>query len=319
MWRSRYAAAEIAQPEAAVSRREQSNPARHFPQFGVRRPHNVNRWVRLLPSLCFVMLFALAGRVDAQTYSCGDYNTGHCYGVVGWAEQPQYFGVWSDILDATSFCLHGCGGFVNNEVWLADTQSPACASNYFGMCWVEVGYKSPELCDPRPFCGWFGGQETTQVFFWADARPVAYLDFHEHIFGPTDCASYPSACDVFTYSFVIIQDGRGDPGLFQAYAFGNGKVYNGTSTSNFMTANTIYIGQELAGTQDAYAATTDFTTNLWANKVLGPDFVFHGNPQTDTGSFFQSDDPPFAGWNSTPVFSPFLGGDFITYIAACCQ
>jgi hypothetical protein len=90
-----------------------------------------------------------------------------------------------------------------------------------------------------------------------------------------------------------------------------------------MSANHINIGQELAGTKGAGADDCDFTTNIWATQALGPEYVFWYSAQIDTGFDMSippkdldvSQNPPFAGWNSTPAFSPFLGGDFIT---RCC-
>jgi len=139
-----------------------------------------------------------------------------------------------------------------------------------------------------------------------------------------------NGCNAFFYSFVIVQDGRSPPGIFQIYVFGNGIGFNGTSTSNSIAANVIQIGQELIGNLGAFAYAADFVTNLWATQPLGQEFVFWYQTQLTDGQgndcrnfafgsvsvCVESDNPPFAGWNSVPQFSPFLGGDFLTY---CCE
>jgi len=155
MWRSRHTAAAMESPQTTAYPRQQSDPAGQVTRFSPRPWHH--RW--LLALLCLVVLSVHASR--AAAYSCaGDF---HCYGIVRWVQDPslgQYFGVWSDILDANSVCAPGCGGggsdgAINNEIWLMDTQTPECQTNSFGMCWIETGYNSHEQCLVPPICALF--------------------------------------------------------------------------------------------------------------------------------------------------------------------
>ena len=245
-------------------------------------------WFTLLP----------AGQAVAQTYSCGDPSSGHCYGVASWQEKPQYFGAYADIQQAPMSCPSGCGGFVDDEIWLTDSQTADCLSNGFGQCWVEAGYF---------FTDGSGGKQ----FFWADSRPRTSSTFNLHILGGADP-------DGVTDHFMLLKDGRGAAGIFQVWVYNDSQstLYNGTSTSNAMSGDRVIIGQELAGTKNASAGTANFTRNIWAVQSLGPEYVFWYNRQIDQGSV-TSANPPFASWTIDPANPPPPeGGQFTTH---CCQ
>lgn len=232
---------------------------------------------------------------QASAYSCGSPSSpGHCYGVASWQEQPQYFGAYSDIrignLTAT------IGGFVDNEIWLIDGATPACASNGFQACWVETGYWAVQ--GPNP------------VYFWADARPTNLFTLNVHILGGTDAVGT-------TDHFMMIKDGRGGPGTFQIWIYNDSlsTLYNGTSTGNPMTAKRIDIGQELAGDHGSFADPVFFTRNIWAVQALGPEYVFWYNRQISNGGVTGAN-PPFASWTISPTSPPPPeGGQFQT---KCC-
>jgi hypothetical protein len=254
-------------------------------------------WSKLLLIFVAVMFSVLSGPAWAVTYSCGDPSTGHCYGVASWQEKPQYFGAYTDILQVPINCPADCGGQIDDEIWLVDSQSAGCVANKYTMCWVETGYLA------------IAGSGT--VFFWADGRPNNSSTFNLHLFGATDP---PGVTD----HFMIIQDGRGSPGVFQVWDYNDSlsTLYQGTSTSNPMSGNIILIGQELAGTQNASAGNANFTRNIWAVQVLGPEYVFWYNRQTDQGNV-RSDNPPFASWTADPSSPPPPeGGQFTTH---CCS
>ena len=96
-------------------------------------------------------------------------------------------------------------------------------------------------------------------------------------------------------------------------------LYGGRSatlTSVAMRANRINIGQELAGTNGAFAARTHFRRNIWAVRALGPEYVFWYARQTTRG-VERSDSPPFARWTISPFLPPPPeGGQFTTN---CCR
>jgi len=250
----------------------------------------MSRW-RIVLFACFSIL--IGARLFA--YSCGNPSSGHCYGVASWQEQPEYFGAYADIqigqLHSTS------GGFVDDEIWLVDGTTPACAGNPFTMCWVESGY----IAD--------GG--SNQVYFWADSRPMNSSTFNLHLLGGTDGTGTVD-------HFMMIKDGRGAPGLFQLWIYNDSlsTLYHGTSTSNTMSGRRILIGQELAGTSGSSATNVNFTRNIWAVQVLGPEYVFWYNRQTHNGAV-TSANPPFGSWtiNATSPPPP-EGGQFTTH---CCS
>jgi len=265
-----------------------------------RVPHRAvmaaKTFTRLRLVFFLVALFAFSGISQASTYSCGDPSSGHCYGVAAWSEQPQYFGAYADILETPMSCPSGCGGFIDDEIWLIDDNTPACQSNGIGMCWVETGYTA--------------GDGGSTIFFWADSRPMTSSTYNNHYLGGVDQAGT-------TDHFMIIKDGRGGPGIFQLWIYSDSlsTLYNGTSTSNPMSAERILIGQELAGTNSASAGDANFTRNIWAVQALGPEYVFWYNRQTDEGGV-TSQNPPFASWTINPASPPPPeGGQFTTH---CC-
>jgi hypothetical protein len=234
----------------------------------------------------------------AQAYSCGDPSQNHCYGQALWQEHTEYFGAYTDISQVAMGCPSGCGGFVDDETWLVDNNTRGCVANQFGVCWVEAGY-------------FFTDGSSSAQLFWADGRPLSTSTFNLHILGPTD--------PVGTIDhFMIIKDARGASGIFQVWVYNDSHstLYNGTSTSNNMSGNSIRIGQELAGTKDASAGSANFTRNIWAVQTLGPEFVFWYNRQIDKGSV-TSGAPPTASWTIDPASPPPPeGGQFTT---SCCR
>ncbi|GAC1652996.1 MAG: hypothetical protein NVS9B15_13610 [Acidobacteriaceae bacterium] len=247
----------------------------------------------------FVLLLAfMSAPVLAANYNCGDPSQNHCYGVTGWQEKPEYFGAYADISITTLDCTSGCGGFVDDEIWLIDDKSGGCTGNSFGMCWVEAGYFRTD-----------GASGMT--YFWADSRPLATSTFNLHVLGAPDPVGT-------TDHFMLIKDARGGAGIFQLWIYNDNlsTLYQGTSTSNTMAGDRVLIGQELAGTQNASAGNANFTRNIWAVQALGPEYVFWYNRQT-TNSAVTSQNPPTASWIVNPSSPPPPeGGQFQTH---CCS
>src|SRR5882757_580060 len=145
---------------------------------------------RLVPvSFVAVLLFS-AAICFAANYPCGNASSDHCYGVNSWSEQTQYFGSYVDLQEPGMNCPSNCGGFIDNEMWLIDSNSAACKENSFKQCWVEAGY----IAQP--------GQSTQ--FFWADSRPQTSSTFNLHILGNADPVGT-------TDHFMILKDGRVSP------------------------------------------------------------------------------------------------------------
>lgn len=234
---------------------------------------------------------------QAGNYSCGNPQSGHCYGYVDWQEQPEYYGVYMDLLQLTMNCPSGCGGFLNNEMWLADYNTRACASNGFGSCWVEAGFHASD-----------GGGNP--IYFWADARPLTSSTYNNHFLNQADVADFDH--------FMIIKDSRnGAQGVFQVWIYNDllSVLFQGTSTNNNMSPNAINMGSELAGSSGA-SGMGQFQRNIFAVKPLGPEYVFWYNRQTDEGSV-SSSAPPNASWLINPSSPPPPeGGLFFTN---CCN
>jgi hypothetical protein len=264
------------------------------------KPYLIRSWVgaRLVLLALLIALLTLAARSPhASNYSCGNPNTGHCYAYVQWEEQPQYFGVYMDLLQVAMNCPSGCGGFLNNEMWLTDYQTPACANNGFQACWVEAGFHASD-----------GGGNP--YYFWADARPLKSNTYNNHYLNQADLADFEH--------FMIIKDGRnGAQGVFQVWIYNDSLsvLFQGTSTSNNMSANAINIGFELAGTNGASAGMAQFMRNIWAVKPLGADYTFWYNRQIDEGAV-TSQNPPSGSWLISPALPPPPEGGMWT--TTCC-
>jgi len=244
----------------------------------------------------FVLLLFCNSQAPAINYSCGNASAGHCYGTANWQEQKQYFGSYVDLWQNVMNCPSGCGGFIDNEMWLWDTQTAACVSNPEGSCWVEAGFIASD-----------GGGNPS--YFWADSRPMNSNTFNLHILSQAD----------FTDSdhFMIIQDARGASGVYQVWIYnGSNTFFNGTSTSNTMSANIIQIGSELAGTNGASAGLALFQRNIWAVQPLKSDFTFWYNRQTDEGNVNDQSPHSAAWWINPSQPPPPEGGLFAT---SCCQ
>jgi hypothetical protein len=263
--------------------------------------------------LALAWLFAT--QPSSLPYACGDPRidpaAGHCYGVTSWTQTTEYFGAFTDITRANINCPSGCGGFVDNEMWLIDNNSPGCLANGFGMCWIEVGIIAEE------------GRPST--FFWGEARPGMGDTFNIHYFGPSNgngsIDHYMIVKDGRTssnpYRIFIFNDSRST--LFSAIASGTGSVGCGSPLGS-MVPRTIKIGQELTGSppqdRNASADRAEFTDNVWAIRPLDSEYIFVYDVQNRANTP-RSDGPPTARWSLAPGApgAP-QGGKFTT---ECCR
>lgn len=253
-----------------------------------------------------LLLVFFEGRTDA--YSCGDPSSNHCYGTTTWTQGSEYFGAYVDITQVPMACPSGCGGFIDDEIWLIDTSSANCTTNQFGVCWVEAGTITTENSNP--------------TYFWADGRPGTGNTLNVHYLGGTDPAGTVD-------HYMIVKDGRVSPNTYLVFIYNDSQstLYNGTSSVQGtggcgsslpqMVAKRIDIGQELAGSptdpkKDASAGLAHFTRNIWAVQALDAAYVFWYNAQT-VANTPNSANPPTAAWAQNPG-SPGApeGGDFTT-------
>src|ERR1700690_1699122 len=83
-------------------------------------------------AVCFVAsALSAAPPAHAATYACGDPKKNHCYGDNVWTQAGEYFGAYTDIVQPALDCPSGCGGFVDDEIWLVDRSTPGCVNNSF--------------------------------------------------------------------------------------------------------------------------------------------------------------------------------------------
>jgi hypothetical protein len=264
-----------------------------------------------MSSLCRVAFFScavlgFAGNVAA--YSCGTPSANHCYGTNVWSQSTEYFGAYADISQATLSCSSGCGGFVDDEIWLVDYDSPQCNTNDFSMCWVEAGTNATD--------------GNNRSYFWAEGRAGSGNTFNAHYFGTPDPVGTVD-------HYMLIKDGRSNPNPYLIFIYNDSQstLYSGTSTvagtggcggsdPAQMVGKTIIIGQELAGSSGASAGTANFTRNIWAVQALDAGYTFWYNAETAAGSV-TSAAPPTASWTAAPG-SPGApeGGQFTT---RCCD
>ncbi len=61
---------------------------------------------RALLSLATILLLLVCANAPAPAgnYSCGNPQSGHCYGQTAWQEQPQYYGSYVDLLQIAMNC-----------------------------------------------------------------------------------------------------------------------------------------------------------------------------------------------------------------------
>ena len=245
--------------------------------------------------IAFLMIFYVSP-APASSYSCGTPSNGHCYGQVQWNDQAEIYATSTTLWPVNLYC-NSCNGFVDDETWLVDYNTPKCSSNEFTGCWVEVGIIRE------------AGHKNSE-FFWADVRPGHGFSFH--YFGSTKGV-------VNDIQFLIVKDTRTSSTsntylvMVSDANFNSVVLHAGKSTHNSMVADTQTIGQEFCCTHGLSADPELF----WHTQVS------HSSNQFEIGGALvnrvsngnvSSSNPPFGAWFATPANLP--GGAFET---VCCD
>ena len=216
-------------------------------------------------------------------WSCGDPNTGHCYGAQYWGGANG-----ADTRISLNNSLNGGGSsndlynysFVTTEMWLDST-------NY--TYWVEGGIISEYAYT----------QETFPFYFWADNRPNGggfsfhYLAREAYSSGTLLTRITRSGSSSWN---VLLQDGQNS--------------FTGLSTANNISIQAIQIGTELHNNyQTAYEPNIYYTNNRWLNS--SGNFQYQTNDGIRTNIMY----PIKAGWfqNQDPLHSS-TGGVWYTCI-----
>lgn len=208
------------------------------------------------------LLAVLLSGCGGTTYSCGNGQSGHCYGVVKWTGNPTGFS-----MELTAVALTSGDIFVDDEGWLVDYFKPG--DPIAGAYWVETG----EINEG------FGTE-----YFWADNTADWGFEFYD--LGPVAAADTQANTMI---AYKVNQDAQTSStwNVTISKAAG-GLLYKASSTDNPMSPNTIIEGQELAGSQNAQAPLAFFTYNA---AIQGSTTTL----RTSDGTV-EADHPPNAGW-----------------------
>jgi hypothetical protein len=144
--------------------------------------------VSLTTAVLSTQVIALPSAASAHSARPLSYNCGgavRCYGMEKWYGRANGSSTQMYVVPLTcnpSQCSTD-GGFVDNDMWLADESSSQCLQASYSVCWVEAGYSTYTSC---PF-GW--PCSTSEYYFWADNRPNGG-GCHEHVVGSTNAYDY---------------------------------------------------------------------------------------------------------------------------------
>lgn len=269
-----------------------------------RLPRELRMFVAVLVLAALLEAAQLLVRPQlALAYSCGTATSGnHCVAGNEWPGAVNGSSTNISIVSLSCYpssCYNSStsqeSGFVDNEMWLYDFGSSTCAA----ICWVESGYTT----ETGDFLT--GGEIITQTaYFWADLRPQDH-GTNEHPLNVVPSGDYgrsvefhiAKCCGSNTYEPLIFSPTLG--------------TLTEYSTNNAMQANRIEIGQELAGSGGASAATADFTYNTWISTRDNTTHYQYLNGSVD----LEGAPPPAGYWVVYPNKSS-TGGDWQT---SCCS
>jgi hypothetical protein len=189
----------------------------------------------------------------------------------------------------------GCSGFIDNEMWLEDTNTLSCALTSWGDCEVEAGIETRPAgsaydCNP--------GYDST-CLFWADYRSDGV--FHHHALYTV--GSYGVDLNPWYFPIAIRNNSSNSASgtTWSIAVNGNESGYSvvyvtGLSTNNNMTPNIVTIGSELdtasGGTPSAGEMDIDY------NEWLDSSGVWHYRTVTPANT--STDGPPYGWWTEYP-------------------
>lgn len=233
--------------------RNMLTPRRHAMSHASLKGHwRPNRW--RTPDVPALLIFSLAmtllagcGSGSATRQAGGVPGTAQNCDNPGAVERCYAYGYWT--MDTGTFqstittvALHcdpgGCnsvGGFIDDEIWLADLQS--AGSPY----WVEVGYGT-----------WITGTSTEVHYFWADDRPDQNAPYIAHMLpaASTNGGAVQYTIEQqssITTMWTCPSGSTADPGFYITIS-GNGVQYDHyTRTDMFSSCNKMAPHQEDAG------------------------------------------------------------------------
>jgi hypothetical protein len=256
-----------------------------------------------------IIILILVGAFLLQTGSASAANTsahipntgycsqpksnGHCYATVDW--YGPTVAAFTNLSPYGSMSCGGCGGFIDNEMWLSDTSSSQCVNDSSGGCWVEAGIEAISSADSYD-CQ--SGSNAT-CLFWADARPGTSGGFHHHSLyavGGDGTDLGPWYFYVYLQNYSGVESGNTWFAEVDAYEYGSLVAdWTQLSTNNQMTPLDIIVGSELAANNgDASASQNDFQYNQWM------DSSDNWHEQTSLASNNGTNGPPYGSWTDLP-------------------
>jgi len=263
----------------------------HASPKGHRRP---NRWrapdvaALLIVSLTLMLLAGCAGGDGSAPRKEGEVpgtaqvcdNPGsveRCYAYASWTAVTG--NLQSTITTVGLSCdpvgCNSVGGFIDNEIWLADLQSAGAPY------WVEAGYGT-----------WTTGTSTTIQYFWADDRPDQNAPYIAHML---PAASVGAAVQYtierqssIATSWTCSSGSNSDPGFYIAISGGGVQLDTTTRNDMFSSCNGMAPNREDAGLE-LYGKSVD---------ISAPVAHFTSFSQPGPQVFAQA--PAQATWHTSP-------------------
>lgn len=244
-------------------------------------------------------------QIPLTGYCSNPKPNGHCYAVRSWSGNTG--GANTLINPYGALSCYGCNGFIDDEMWLSDYNSPQCKA--ISACWVEAGISTWPTNESKS-CN--QGVDST-CGFWADNRPNGggYNEHALYNFGA-------DGVDLTPYLFYITISNNtccsssGSVWNVSTNIYKNGSWVAGptgkSSSTESWNASTIIIGSELSDSRGS-AGNIFLQYNQWMNS--SGSWIY----QTTTGSTqYTTGAPPNGTWDVDPCnCNGNTGGSFGTY------
>lgn len=230
----------------------------------------------------------------------------HCYAERYWAGNTG--GANTLINPYGALRCYGCTGFIDDEMWLSDYNSPQCKSTLFGACWVEAGISTWPANETK---NCHQGVDST-CGFWADNRDNGggYNEHALYNFG-ADGVDLTPYLFYITISNATCCSSSGSKWYVNTNVYKNGSWVagpGGTSSSIMAwNASQITIGSELADSGGS-ADTIYLQDNQWMSG--SGNWIY----QTTNGTNDSNGPPPNGTWYTNPCnCQGNTGGSFKTW------